>query len=174
MSVNGLVGTVLSELLWLWGCFLTSSLMATLSLSLTIPLTMFVDIWLKGIKYSLLIYIGAIPMMTSFIAVSLLTHYESWDPLMDGMKYLHRKCWRRNHMYSLVDTEGVERESLIVNSADNDEAEDEEEEEELDTTLINNSFTINSSATVISSNSSIVGNDTATPAPISNILTNHV
>ncbi|KAG7169229.1 Solute carrier family 35 member F5-like 6 [Homarus americanus] len=99
MSVNGLVGTVLSELLWLWGCFLTSSLMATLSLSLTIPLTMFVDIWLKGIKYSLLIYIGAIPMMTSFIAVSLLTHYESWDPLMDGMKYLHRKCWRRNHMY---------------------------------------------------------------------------
>ncbi|KAG7157896.1 Solute carrier family 35 member F5-like 1 [Homarus americanus] len=162
MSVNGLVGTVLSELLWLWGCFLTSSLMATLSLSLTIPLTMFVDIWLKGIKYSLLIYIGAIPMMTSFIAVSLLTHYESWDPLMDGMKYLHRKFWLTQREW---------KESLTVNSADNDEAEDEEE---LDTTLINNSFTINSSATVISSNYSIVGNDTATPAPISNILTNHV
>ena len=26
LIVNGIIGTVLSELLWLWGCFLTSSL----------------------------------------------------------------------------------------------------------------------------------------------------
>lgn len=37
---------------------------------------------------------------------------------------------------SLVDTEGVERESLIV-SADDLEGEKDEEEEEVDTTLIN-------------------------------------
>nr|XP_045593305.1 solute carrier family 35 member F5-like isoform X1 [Procambarus clarkii] len=176
MSINGLVGTVLSELLWLWGCFLTSSLMATLSLSLTIPLTMFVDIWLKGIKYSLLIYIGSIPMMVSFIAVTLLTHYENWDPLMDGMKCLHRKFRRRSFMYSLVDTEGLERESLIVNSDDIDEGEEEEEEEEeeLDTTLISDSITVSNTATVIISNSSILTNDTATPTSTNNVNTNHV
>ncbi|XP_069947316.1 solute carrier family 35 member F5 isoform X2 [Cherax quadricarinatus] len=174
MSINGLVGTVLSELLWLWGCFLTSSLMATLSLSLTIPLTMFVDIWLKGVKYSLLIYVGSVPMMVSFIAVTLLTHYENWDPLMDGMKCLHRKCWRRSHMYSLVDTEGLERESLIVNSDDMDEGEDEEdEEEELDTTLINNSITVHNTATVHISNSPII-NNTAIPTSTNHIITNHV
>ncbi|XP_071540147.1 solute carrier family 35 member F5 isoform X2 [Panulirus ornatus] len=176
MSVNGLVGTVISELLWLWGCFLTSSLMATLSLSLTIPLTMFVDIWLKDIKYSLFIYVGSLPMILSFVAVTLLTHYENWDPLMDGVKFLCRKCWRRGHMYSLVDTEGVERESLIVNSAGIGEAEDEEEEdeEELDTTLISNPITISDTATVISNNSSIIVNDTATSTSANNIISNHV
>ncbi|KAK3083091.1 hypothetical protein FSP39_013752 [Pinctada imbricata] len=48
IAINGIIGTVLSELLWLWGCFLTSSLIATLSLSLTIPLTMLADVVLKG------------------------------------------------------------------------------------------------------------------------------
>ncbi|XP_042856729.1 solute carrier family 35 member F5-like isoform X2 [Penaeus japonicus] len=141
MSVNGLIGTVLSELLWLWGCFLTSSLMATLSLSLTIPLTMVVDIFVKDVKYSLIFYIGAIPMMLSFIIVTLLTHYENWDPLMDCITKINRRCSRNNHMYSLVDTEGVERESLIVNETGLDEVEDEDEEE-VDTTCINNAIII--------------------------------
>jgi solute carrier family 35 protein F5 len=26
LVINGVIGTVVSELLWLWGCFLTSSL----------------------------------------------------------------------------------------------------------------------------------------------------
>ena len=48
LLINGLVGTVLSELLWLFGCFYTSSLVATLAISLTIPLTMFADVLVKG------------------------------------------------------------------------------------------------------------------------------
>ena len=39
--------TVLSELLWLLGCFYTSSLVATLAISLTIPLTMLADVLVK-------------------------------------------------------------------------------------------------------------------------------
>lgn len=35
--VNGLIGTVLSELLWLCGSFKTSSLIATCATALTIP-----------------------------------------------------------------------------------------------------------------------------------------
>ncbi|XP_070813137.1 solute carrier family 35 member F5 isoform X3 [Pituophis catenifer annectens] len=45
--INGLVGTVLSEFLWLWGCFLTSSLIGTLALSLTIPLSIIADICMQ-------------------------------------------------------------------------------------------------------------------------------
>ncbi|CAL4121227.1 unnamed protein product, partial [Meganyctiphanes norvegica] len=116
MAINGIIGTVLSELLWLWGCFLTSSLMATLSLSLTIPLTMAVDTWLKGIHYSWLFYVGAIPMMISFLSVTLFTHYETWDPVWDGINALYSCICQRNTMYSLVDSEIIERESLIEDS----------------------------------------------------------
>uniref|UniRef100_H2ZHN7 Uncharacterized protein n=1 Tax=Ciona savignyi TaxID=51511 RepID=H2ZHN7_CIOSA len=52
--VNGLVGTVLSELMWLWGCLLTSSLIATMSLSLTIPLSIFLDIVFRKVRFSIL------------------------------------------------------------------------------------------------------------------------
>jgi drug/metabolite transporter (DMT)-like permease len=50
MLLNGLVGTVLSELLWLFGCFYTSSLVATLAISLTIPLTMIADVLVKAAR----------------------------------------------------------------------------------------------------------------------------
>lgn len=88
-----------NDILFYRGCFLTSSLMATLSLSLTIPLTMVVDIFVKDVEYSLIFYIGAIPMMLSFIVVTLLTHYENWDPLMDCITKINRRCSRNNHMY---------------------------------------------------------------------------
>ncbi|OXB67723.1 hypothetical protein ASZ78_002805 [Callipepla squamata] len=47
--INGLIGTVLSEFLWLWGCFLTSSLIGTLALSLTIPLSIIADMCMQKI-----------------------------------------------------------------------------------------------------------------------------
>ncbi|KAG8000803.1 Solute carrier family 35 member F5, partial [Nibea albiflora] len=47
--INGLIGTVLSEFLWLWGCFLTSSLIGTLALSLTIPLSIMADICMQKV-----------------------------------------------------------------------------------------------------------------------------
>ncbi|XP_033126332.1 solute carrier family 35 member F5-like [Anneissia japonica] len=79
--VNGLVGTVLSEFLWLWGCFLTSSLIATLSLSLTIPLSVIADIFLNNVKFTWMFFAGAGPVFLSFIAVSILNHYNDWDPI---------------------------------------------------------------------------------------------
>ncbi|KAK4295034.1 hypothetical protein Pmani_032369 [Petrolisthes manimaculis] len=172
MSVNGLVGTVLSEWLWLWGCYLTSSLMGTLSLSLTIPLTMMVDIWVKNVNYTLKIYAGALPMMVSFIAVTLLTHFENWDPLLDGFIFMHRKCCRQTHSYSLVDTEVVERESLIVNGVDLDGCEDEDEDE-LDTTLVTNPVNNTFSPTLLTSDSSI-GSDSVISPAANNLYTNHV
>ncbi|XP_071941987.1 solute carrier family 35 member F5-like [Antedon mediterranea] len=83
--VNGLIGTVLSEFLWLWGCFLTSSLIATLSLSLTIPLSVIADIILNDVEFSWMFFAGAGPVFLSFIAVSILNHYNDWDPIMVGI-----------------------------------------------------------------------------------------
>lgn len=85
MTVNGLVGTVLSELLWLFGCFYTSSLVATLAISLTIPLTMLADVLVKEVVYDRLFYLGAVPMFLAFFIVALLTHWDNWDPIRDAL-----------------------------------------------------------------------------------------
>jgi len=83
LILNAAVGTLLSELLWLWGCFLTSSLMATLSLGLVAPLSMAFDIVVHKVQFSYLFFVGVVPILISFIFVSLLTHFEGYDPVAD-------------------------------------------------------------------------------------------
>lgn len=71
--VNGLIGTVLSEYLWLWGCFLTgSSLMATLSLSMTVPLTVMADAVLWKQSYPWQFFVGVVPILAAFFGSALL------------------------------------------------------------------------------------------------------
>ena len=91
LLLNGVIGTVLSELLWLFGCFYTSSLIATLSISLTIPLTTFADVLVKRVDYDNLFYIGSIPMFVSFFLVAMVSHWNNWDPVMEGLQ----KMWAR-------------------------------------------------------------------------------
>ena len=86
LFINGVIGTVLSELLWLWGCFYTSSLVATLAISLTIPLTIVADIVWKQKQYGMIFFVGAVPMFLSFFLVAMLTHFQDWDPVMDLLK----------------------------------------------------------------------------------------
>ncbi|OCT63213.1 solute carrier family 35 member F5 isoform X2 [Xenopus laevis] len=84
--INGLIGTVLSEFLWLWGCFLTSSLIGTLALSLTIPLSVIADMCLQKVHFSWVFFAGAVPVFISFFVVTLLCHYNNWDPVMVGIR----------------------------------------------------------------------------------------
>ncbi|XP_065341709.1 solute carrier family 35 member F5 isoform X2 [Cloeon dipterum] len=67
MFLNGLIGTVLSEVLWLWGCLLTCPLVGTLALTLTVPLSFLADALLWQVQYPLRVYIGAIPMVAALI-----------------------------------------------------------------------------------------------------------
>ena len=92
LVVNGVIGTVLSELLWLLGCFYTSSLIATLSIGLTIPLSIIADIVWKQKSYHAIFVVGAIPMFISFFIIALLTHYQDWDPLLDFCKFFGNQC----------------------------------------------------------------------------------
>ena len=94
LVVNGIIGTVLSELLWLLGCFYTSSLIATLSIGLTIPLSIIADIVWKQKTYHAVFVVGAIPMFCSFFIIAMLTHYQDWDPLLDLCKNVGNYCQR--------------------------------------------------------------------------------
>ena len=92
LVVNGLIGTVLSELLWLCGCFYTSSLIATCAMALTIPMSIAADVFWKGKTYHPIFVIGAVPMFLSFFVIVMLTHYQDWDPLYDLLRRCCLRC----------------------------------------------------------------------------------
>uniref|UniRef100_A0A3B3ZIT9 Solute carrier family 35 member F5 n=1 Tax=Periophthalmus magnuspinnatus TaxID=409849 RepID=A0A3B3ZIT9_9GOBI len=96
--INGLIGTVLSEFLWLWGCFLTSSLIGTLALSLTIPLSIMADICMQKVRFSWLFFAGAVPVFLSFFIATLLCHYNNWDPVLVGLRRVYRFICRRHRL----------------------------------------------------------------------------
>uniref|UniRef100_A0A6P7FML2 Solute carrier family 35 member F5 n=1 Tax=Diabrotica virgifera virgifera TaxID=50390 RepID=A0A6P7FML2_DIAVI len=96
LLLNGLLGTVISEALWLWGCFLTSSLMATVAMSLTIPMTMLADVLLKEVPYPILFYTGTLPVLVAFLAVTVLSHYENWDPVFDILQCAYQNVCKKS------------------------------------------------------------------------------
>ncbi|XP_052592731.1 solute carrier family 35 member F5 isoform X3 [Peromyscus californicus insignis] len=120
--INGLVGTVLSEFLWLCfhlclgslrGCFLTSSLIGTLALSLTIPLSIIADMCMQKVQFSWLFFAGAIPVFFSFFIVTLLCHYNNWDPVMVGVRRIFAFICRK-HRIQRVPEDSEQCESLIL------------------------------------------------------------
>ncbi|KAM8857824.1 solute carrier family 35 member F5-like isoform 1-T1 [Synchiropus picturatus] len=111
--INGLIGTVLSEFLWLWGCFLTSSLIGTLALSLTIPLSIMADICMHKVRFSWLFFAGAIPVFFSFFITTLLCHYNNWDPVMVGLRRLYAFICRKHRIQSRLPEDSELCESLI-------------------------------------------------------------
>uniref|UniRef100_A0AAQ5ZN61 Solute carrier family 35 member F5 n=2 Tax=Amphiprion ocellaris TaxID=80972 RepID=A0AAQ5ZN61_AMPOC len=110
--INGLIGTVLSEFLWLWGCFLTSSLIGTLALSLTIPLSIMADICMQKVRFSWLFFAGAVPVFLSFFIATLLCHYNNWDPVLVGLRRVYAFICRKHRIQRLPE-DSEQCESLI-------------------------------------------------------------
>ncbi|KAJ2520275.1 hypothetical protein H4217_002165, partial [Coemansia sp. RSA 1939] len=71
VAVNALVGTFVSDYLWLQSMLMTSPLAVTLGLSLTIPLSMAGDIALKGLAVSVPYCVGAALVLLGFVAANL-------------------------------------------------------------------------------------------------------
>ncbi|KAG1675360.1 Solute carrier family 35 member F5 [Nymphon striatum] len=118
LVINGFISTVISELLWLWGCFLTSSLIATLSLSLTIPMTVLFDVIFKKVEYSRMFIAGSCPMFLSFFALVILTHYDNRDPIIDCIRSVVRRICGRRKNVRLQEIDPEQTESLIgINSS---------------------------------------------------------
>ncbi|XP_031616367.1 solute carrier family 35 member F5 [Contarinia nasturtii] len=116
LFLNGLIGTVLSEALWLWSCFLTSSLIGTIAMTLQIPLAMLFDVIFKSKTFSSLFYCGTIPMCGSLLFVGFLMRNEDSDPLWQLFKIAYRKLFlcRRPNIVRISDL-SEQHESLISN-----------------------------------------------------------
>lgn len=72
-------------------CFLTSSLIGTIAMTLQIPLAMLFDVVFKSKIFPSLFYFGTIPMCASLLFVGFLIENEDSDPLWRFIKVAHRK-----------------------------------------------------------------------------------
>lgn len=71
--LNSLIGSIFSDYLWLYATLLTnSSLLSSISLTLTIPLSMVADFLIRNQFPTMDQLIASIPIMVSFIGASLL------------------------------------------------------------------------------------------------------
>ncbi|XP_047951361.1 uncharacterized vacuolar membrane protein YML018C-like isoform X1 [Salvia hispanica] len=68
---NGLIGSVLSDYCWALSVVWTTPLVATLGMSLTIPVAMVSDMIIHGRQYSLIYVIGSIQVFAGFIIANL-------------------------------------------------------------------------------------------------------
>ncbi|KAK4537235.1 hypothetical protein CDCA_CDCA11G3260 [Cyanidium caldarium] len=75
--LNGLIGTVLSDYLWARSVLLTSPLIASLALSLTIPLSALADMLFRHARFTWQYALGLFAMTAGFILASSPGHTES-------------------------------------------------------------------------------------------------
>jgi len=67
---NGIIGSVISDLLWMNGVLLTSPLIATVGISLTVPLAMLSDIILHDKKFTISYFFGSVLVVSGFLFVN--------------------------------------------------------------------------------------------------------
>ncbi|KAJ8905327.1 hypothetical protein NDN08_001834 [Rhodosorus marinus] len=67
LTVNGLLGTVLSDYLWARSVLLTTPLIATIATSLSIPLSLIADTIIHGSTYTVLYFTGTILVIMGFV-----------------------------------------------------------------------------------------------------------
>jgi len=88
LSVNLIGCTFVSEVLWLWGCLLTSSLVATSALTLKVPLNVMANMTLQQLPGTWFIYVGSLPISLGFLSIAAFSYYDSWDPVFIALKKL--------------------------------------------------------------------------------------
>jgi solute carrier family 35, member F5 len=64
--LNALVGTVLSDYLWARSVALTTPVIATLALSLTMPLSLLMDYWFRGQRFTWPYIVGVLLVLVGF------------------------------------------------------------------------------------------------------------
>eukprot|EP01125_Pyxidicula_operculata_P015753 TRINITY_DN5375_c0_g1_i1.p1 TRINITY_DN5375_c0_g1~~TRINITY_DN5375_c0_g1_i1.p1 ORF type:complete len:356 (+),score=7.53 TRINITY_DN5375_c0_g1_i1:41-1108(+) len=71
LTANGLIGTVLSDIIWSLAVLYTSPVVGTMGLSLTIPLAMIVDVFVNHKSFDMLYLIGSGLVVLGFILVNI-------------------------------------------------------------------------------------------------------
>lgn len=70
LFVNAWIGTVVADFLWAKSIVLTTPMIGTLTLSLTLPLSIILDYFFRGVEFSVPYLIGVTLVFTGFVAVN--------------------------------------------------------------------------------------------------------
>ncbi|KAL7737023.1 hypothetical protein ACLKA6_005249 [Drosophila palustris] len=117
LFLNGFICTMLAVTLWLWGCFLTSSLIGTLAMSLQIPLGIAFNVLLRSKPYTSMHWMGSLGLFVSLLLAVLLVRNDDSDPLMKLFKVVYRKLCGC-HKASIVRVSDDEQQESLINSSD--------------------------------------------------------
>lgn len=71
LTINSVFGTVLTDSLWAMSVQMTTALIATLALSLTVPLSMVLDVFLNSKSFSAFYLLGMVMVLVGFFIVNL-------------------------------------------------------------------------------------------------------
>ena len=89
LILTAVLGTVISDLLWLWSTLLTSALVATIGLGLTSPVSILVDIMVNKRTFTATFFVGTVLVVVSFALLNVLCVTEYSDPVLDLLKRLY-------------------------------------------------------------------------------------
>jgi solute carrier family 35, member F5 len=70
LALNALIGTVLSDYLWARSVALTTPVIATLALSLTLPMSVVVDYFFRDLRFTWTYFVGILLVLVGFIAAN--------------------------------------------------------------------------------------------------------
>ena len=91
LVITAVLGTVISDLLMLWSTLLTTSLIVTIGLGLTSPVSVLVDIMLNKQKFSVTFFVGVALLGLSFVVLNILCFLEHSDPVLRWVLRLREK-----------------------------------------------------------------------------------
>lgn len=90
LFLNGIFGTVLSDIFWSFGVMLTSPIICTLGLSLSIPLSIFLDWIIRNTVFNIQYFFGSFLILLGFIFVNLSYYLPNDLNYFDQLKFLNK------------------------------------------------------------------------------------
>lgn len=96
LFLNAIFGTVLSDVIWAFSVKYLNPALSTLGITLTIPLSMFVDFLLHGITYSGLYITGAVFVVMGFFIMAIFEH-PVYGKMISNEGLKERFCLKRSN-----------------------------------------------------------------------------
>eukprot|EP00116_Pleurobrachia_bachei_P003675 sb/3463937/ len=90
LVLTALLGTVISDMLWLWSSLLTSSLVATIGLALTSPVSILVDIMVNKRHFNFVFFLGTLCIFISYVCLNFLNFVRNPDPVSTCLAEVYR------------------------------------------------------------------------------------
>lgn len=109
ITLNGFADTVVADYFWARAVLLTSPTVATIGMSITIPLALITDLFVNQIVPTYVSILGSLSVIVGFIMVNLDT--EQQDFIFDKFRYLRYICCTS---YRPAETNEVEPRNTIT------------------------------------------------------------